>query len=115
MKQIQLQNKNLSEIPFNFLIGGDGKTYELRGWNLRSGFEELPFNSECITVGLIGDFTVNEPAMNQIHEVEAFISESIRRRKLMKNYRIHGARLHEKDGHKMFTKFKTLSQWAGWI
>lgn len=68
-----------------------------------------------ITVGLIGDFTVNEPAMNQFHEVEAFISESIRRRKLMKNYKIHAARLHEKDGHKIFTKFKALSEWAGWI
>jgi N-acetylmuramoyl-L-alanine amidase len=110
-----LQNQNITDIPFNFLIGGDGKTYELRGWNYRSGFDQLPFNSESITVGLIGDFTCVEPVENQVQEVNAFISESIRRRKLISDYKIHGARLHESDGHKMFKKFKSMEEWVGWI
>lgn len=111
----RLQTQNWSEIPFNFLIGGDGKTYELRGWKYRSGFDEIPFNNETITVGLIGDFTFKEPAVIQVHEVDALISESIRRRKLLADYKIRGARLHEKDGHKMFKIFKTSAQWAGWV
>lgn len=110
-----MQNRNFTDLPFNFLIGGDGKTYEVRGWQYLSAFEGIPFNSESITVGLIGDFTKNEPADVQIHEFKALLSESIRRRKLMSNYKIHGAKLHEKDGHKMFRIIRTLTQWEGWI
>lgn len=110
-----MQERNFSEIPFNFLIGGDGKTYEVRGWKYISAFDDIPFNSKSLTVGLIGDFTLKDPADIQVHEVKALISESVRRRKLLSNYKIHGARLHEKDGHKMFKIFKTLTQWAGWI
>lgn len=112
---LSLQAQNITDIPFNFLIGGDGKTYETRGWNYRSGFDQLPFNNESITVGLIGDFTFVEPVENQVKEVNALISEAIRRRKLLSNYKVHGARLEEKDGHKMFKKFKTLNEWVGWI
>ena len=103
--------------PYNFLIGGDGKTYEMRGWNYKSGFEGLPFNDQAVTVGLIGDFSHIEPATNQVQEVDAFISDSIKRRKLLKNYKIHVARLPEKprDGHKMIDTFKQKKQWAGWI
>lgn len=110
-----MQKHNFSELPFNFLIGGDGKTYEVRGWKYISAFDKIPFNNESLTVGLIGDFTIIEPVDIQIHEVKALISESIRRKKLSSNYKIHGARLHERDGHKMFKIFRTLSQWAGWI
>lgn len=109
------QKYNMTDIPFNFLIGGDGKTYELRGWSYLSGFEDLPFNNRSLTVGLMGDFTSREPAFNQVQEVEAFISESIRRQKLSENYVIHGVQLYNKDGSKMFAQFKTFVRWAGLI
>lgn len=102
-------------MPFNFLVGGDGKTYELRGWKFQSGFDGIPFNHKSITVGLIGDFTIKEPVAIQVHEVNALISESVRRKKLSADYKIHGARLHEKDGLKMFKIFRKFAQWAGWI
>lgn len=63
----------------------------------------------------MGDFTHVEPVENQIQEVHALISESIRRKKLLPSYKIHGARLHETDGHKMFKIFKKLREWVGWI
>lgn len=75
----------------------------------------MPFNNESIAVGLIGDFTFVEPVENQVQEVNALISESIRRRKLMSNYKIRGARQEEKDGYKMFKKFNSLEEWVGWI
>ena len=105
----------MSDIPFNFLIGGDGKTYELRGWNYLSGFNDLPFNNESIHVGLIGDFTFIEPRKHQVEEVNALISESIRRRKLSPDFKVLGARGSKLDGLKMFEQLETLEGWYGWI
>lgn len=102
----------MTEIPYNFLIGGDGKTYEIRGWSYLSGFEDLPYNNQSLTVGLIGNFTAREPALNQVLEVEAFISESVRRQKLSSNYFVHAARLHNQDATQLFAKFKMLARWA---
>lgn len=105
----------LANFPFNFLIGGDGKTYELRGWQYVSGFDSLPFNNQSFTVAFIGDFTFAEPAEIQVGEFKALINESIRRRKLSKNYKIHGARFRDRDGLKMFKRFEALTQWSGLI
>jgi len=111
------QQEYETNIPFNFLIGGDGRMYEIRGWMYASGFD-LPRNNETITVGLIGDFTHHEShaTAKQLAEAKAFISESIRRKKLNANYRIYGARLHEQDGEKFFKNIESLtSRWAGYV
>lgn len=42
-----------NDIPYNFLIGGDGETYEGRGWSEQSGFSFIPRNSS-LTIGIIG-------------------------------------------------------------
>lgn len=110
-----LQNSNISDIPFNFLIGGDGKTYEIRGWNYLSGFNEMNYNEQSFVVALIGDFTYNKPSDYQIKEVEALISESVRRRKLSSNYQILGFQKSKRDGHEMFKKLRLLDGWVGWI
>ena len=102
-------------MPFNFLIGGDGKTYELRGWNYQSGFDEIPMRNESFTVGLIGDFTYTDPLDVQVAEVEALIAESVRRLKLCKQYKIHGLRQHKLDGLKMFLVFLSWVEWGGWV
>lgn len=109
-----LQDQNISDIPFNFLIGGDGKTYEVRGWNYLSGFD-LPNNNKSFSVGLIGDFTYSEPRKHQIDEVNALISESIRRRMLKPEYKILGMRESKRDGEKLFKQLETLDGWEGWI
>lgn len=50
MTTMKTQNASL---PYNFLIGGDGETYEIRGWSEQSGFTFLPQNSS-LTIGIIG-------------------------------------------------------------
>lgn len=87
----------------------------MRGWSYQSGFEDLKFNNQTITVGLIGDFTKDSPSKDQVNEVNAFISESIRREKLSKDYKIHGARLHDGDALQILSVFKKIERWAGWI
>lgn len=102
---------NPDAIAYNFLIGGDGLTYEGRGFNLQSGFN-LPNRNVSLTVGIIGeiwylififfkinvpfvstgDFTSQKPSKSQLDELEALIRESVLRGKLAPNFTIHGAR-----------------------
>lgn len=42
-----------SDVPYNFLIGNDGQTYQGRGWSHQSGFVEIPQNSS-LTIGFMG-------------------------------------------------------------
>lgn len=50
MKAIETEN---STLPYNFLIAGDGETYEIRGWSEQSGFSFLPHNTS-LTIGILG-------------------------------------------------------------
>lgn len=102
-------------LPFNFLIGGDGKTYEMRGWSFQSGFEHIPFNNESLTVGFIGDFTHVKPSRHQVYEVGALIAESVRRKKLKRSFKIHGLKIHGMGSLGMYAEFSEWLEWAGWV
>jgi hypothetical protein len=80
-----------------------------------SGFNDLPYNEQSFVVALMGDFTYIEPEQHQIDEVNALISESIRRRKLNSEYKILGIRQSLRDGGQMFKKLTSLGGWVGWI
>jgi hypothetical protein len=95
-------------------------TYEVRGWNLQSGFD-IPIVEKALTIGLIGNFTAKVPDEVQIAEVNAFIAEAMRREKLRADYKILGARQQSKnntglDGEKLFeTLKKFFLRWNGLI
>lgn len=46
-----------SDLCYNFLIGGDGETYEIRGWSEQSGFTFIPQNIS-LTIGMIGKLLI---------------------------------------------------------
>ncbi|XP_063633130.1 uncharacterized protein LOC134804117 isoform X2 [Cydia splendana] len=51
-----LESKHLGyDIPYNFLIGNDGRVYQGRGWN-REGAHTLGFNRCSLGVAFIGDY-----------------------------------------------------------
>jgi hypothetical protein len=92
------------------LIGGDGITYEVKGWSLQSDFE-LPNRNCSLVVGLIGDFTDNRPSKRQLDELEALIRESVQRGKLSSNFTIQGGRSFQNDAAQLFL---IASKWSKW-
>lgn len=93
------------DIPFNFLIGEDGQTYEGRGWKHESGFSHLNILNSSMAIGVLGNFTETTPMVNLLKEIKSLIKESIRRRKLHSNYNIYGIRnrtISEHDGNALF-------------
>uniref|UniRef100_A0A2Y9D1L5 Peptidoglycan recognition protein family domain-containing protein n=1 Tax=Anopheles dirus TaxID=7168 RepID=A0A2Y9D1L5_9DIPT len=105
-------------IPYNFLIGGDGVTYEARGWKSQHGFQELPGQNTTLVVGMIGDFTDRQPADVQYAELKAFLTESIRRLSLTPHYRLHGAvnaTRASNDGAALYNQLQRWPHWKGLV
>lgn len=89
-----LQNDSMyssgEDLPYNFLIGGDGKTYEGRGWNYEMGIESYIIDpSTSFLIGLIGNYTHTTPETKQIEEIKSLLDVTQRRNKLWKNYNVY--------------------------
>lgn len=52
-QKMWLQKENI-DIPFNYLIGGDGRAYEVRGWSIQSN-SDIRRNTS-LSIGLIGEY-----------------------------------------------------------
>ncbi|XP_052860840.1 peptidoglycan-recognition protein SB2-like isoform X2 [Anopheles cruzii] len=101
-------------IPFNFLIGGDGVTYEARGWKSQHGFTDLPGHNTTLVVGIIGDFTERQPPEVQYAELKALFTESIRRFSLSAQYRIRGVVHGTQSAGDPTALYSQLQRWPHW-
>ncbi|CAO1316068.1 unnamed protein product [Diamesa tonsa] len=84
---------DIDDIPFNFIIGGNGDVFEGRGWNLIG--EHSPdrhgtsYNKDSIGISFIGDYRNSQPSQNQIDSIISFFTQSIQEGKLNSNYSIY--------------------------
>lgn len=116
LKEMQTQgNKNGDgEIPYNFLIGGDGQTYEVRGWNHESGLSILPQQSSLV-IGFIGNYTFIPPTDTQCTSALSIVNESMQRKKLHNSYQVFGLRnlsISHFDGEALFNR---ISKWQRFV
>lgn len=105
-------------IPYNFLIGGDGKTYEGRGWRAQHGFPDLPGKNDTIVVGIIGTYNNIRPDDVLYAETKALITESIRRFSLSPAYRVYGVvngSLSKDDAADLYSELKQWRHWRGFV
>ncbi|KAG5676720.1 hypothetical protein PVAND_006532 [Polypedilum vanderplanki] len=81
VKQIQVENSHLDDIPYNYLIGGDGKVYEGRGFEFEgqhtANLHGTEFNSIGICIAFIGNYNVTSPNENQLNVLREFINHFI--------------------------------------
>lgn len=102
------------EIPYNFLIGGDGQTYEVRGWNHDSGLSILPQQSSLV-IGFIGNYTFVPPTETQCTSALSIVNESMERKKLHSSYQVFGLRnlsISHFDGEALFNR---ISKWQRFV
>ncbi|XP_070499680.1 uncharacterized protein [Chironomus tepperi] len=80
VKSIQIQDAALDDIPYNFLIGGDGNVYEGRGFNFTGqhtqNLESTDYNSIGICIAFIGNYQSIAPSVDQISLLSDFIRTS---------------------------------------
>lgn len=92
------------------MIGGDGQTYEIRGWNYENGMDHIPrkssivigFVGDCFKIQLIyettksnsllflGNYNINSPSIKQLKNAYSLIEEMRRRQLLHDDFKIFG-------------------------
>ena len=77
VKSIQTQDSNLDDIPYNYLIGGDGRIYEGRGIKYQgqhtANLDATEYNSIGICIAFIGNYQITVPVTTQISLLTRFI------------------------------------------
>ncbi|XP_054260300.1 peptidoglycan-recognition protein SB2-like [Macrosteles quadrilineatus] len=79
VRQIQDMNMDkwkFSDIVYNFLVGGDGRIYEGRGWR-RPGEHTDDWNHKSIGIAAIGDFRDEAPNEEMLEGIERFVNLGI--------------------------------------
>ncbi|XP_002134711.2 peptidoglycan-recognition protein LC isoform X2 [Drosophila pseudoobscura] len=100
-------------IGYNFLVGGDGRVYEGRGWD-RVGAHTKGYNKGSIGISFIGTFTAIRPAERQLKACQLLISEGLRLKMLAPDFRLYGHRqlsATESPGEELY---KIIQKWPHW-
>lgn len=117
-----------ADILFNFLIGGDGQTYEARGWWHQSGVLDVPASllaangvsnatnpGASLTVAFIGDYSARAPSEAQLRQAETLLGEAVQRGRLTPDYRAYGVRYLAEAADNGDALWAELARrWAHW-
>ncbi|CAN7937003.1 unnamed protein product, partial [Ixodes hexagonus] len=79
------------DISYSFLIGGDGRVYEGRGWD-RIGAHTLGYNNQSLAFAFIGDFSNHIPNRRMLIAAQRLIGCGIALGKIRPDYTLHGHR-----------------------
>jgi len=105
---------NWGQVGYNFMIGGDGRVYEGRGWDY-IGAHTLGSNSISIGIAFIGNFNQMEATKEQLNACLLLLEEGVRLKKLKPDYLIFGHRQlleTESPGDKLYNIIKTWPHFA---
>ncbi|KAF5303123.1 hypothetical protein FQA39_LY10130 [Lamprigera yunnana] len=91
MQNYHIDQVNLDDISYNFLIGGDGNVYEGRGWH-KEGAHTRKYNSKSIGIAFIGDFTRELPSDKALNATKALLACGVAKEELTPNYLLYGAK-----------------------
>lgn len=135
------QEEENIDIPYNYLIGGDGRAYEARGWHRESDHVPIHSNSSLsiafigeksivdyyyyywtisgnfiylIKFSFAGNFTHIPPSTEQIGAAYALILELKHQKKIAKNYRVLGVSYHKRAYQDGAALFNVTSEWKAW-
>ncbi|XP_053624266.1 peptidoglycan recognition protein-like isoform X2 [Plodia interpunctella] len=104
------------DIPYNFLVGNDGRIYEGRGWSVE-GAHTFGFNKCTIGLGFIGDYRQNAGTQHskvteaQLNRTLMLLQESVRLGFLHKDYFIVAAMDLQSTESPGDNLYKALLQW----
>ncbi|KAK7480186.1 hypothetical protein BaRGS_00028571 [Batillaria attramentaria] len=90
-QNFHMNSRGYSDVGYNFLVGGDGKIYEGRGWN-RVGAHTLGFNSRAIAISFMGNFMKQSPTSSAINAAKNLIACGVREGKIRSSYKLYGHR-----------------------
>lgn len=91
IQDMHLDERGWWDIAYNFLVGGDGRIYEGRGWD-KSGAHSVNFNSKSLGIAFIGNYQKYAPVEAQINATLNLIACGVEKGYLTPIREIHGHR-----------------------
>ncbi|XP_071640037.1 uncharacterized protein [Temnothorax longispinosus] len=89
--RIMQDKKDLVDIAYNFLVGGDGLAYVGRSWNHTRGHSDL-YKRISIGIAFIGNFTSFVPPETQLNAAQKLIEFGVENGKITPDYKLLGHR-----------------------
>ncbi|CAN8031696.1 unnamed protein product [Ixodes persulcatus] len=80
-----------SDIGYSFLVGGDGRVYEGRGWGT-VGAHTRGYNSNGIAISFVGNFMTQKPNQAMLNAAQKLIACGIKMGKISSTHSLHGHR-----------------------
>ena len=81
----------MGDVPYNFLIGGDGNVYEGRGFAYQAEILRDSYFGDyhqSIIVAFIGNFSSEQPSFEHVLSFNNFLTTSVSGNKIIPNYEL---------------------------
>lgn len=75
LQEDHIKGLNYTDIPYNFLVAGDNRIYEGRGWNCFSSYDSNAV--QLFAVAFLGKYDDRPPTVQQVKALEAFLENAI--------------------------------------
>lgn len=79
------------QVGYNFLVGGDGRIYEGRGWDIEGSHTRMN-NKDSIGISFLGDFRKADATEKALEACRLLMDQGVRLKKLKPNYDLLGHR-----------------------
>ncbi|XP_022096200.1 peptidoglycan recognition protein-like [Acanthaster planci] len=96
MQNIQnyhMDSKGWNDIGYNFVIGGDGRVYEGRGWEtVVPHTSEISYDPRIVVIALIGNYTDSPRSLGMVNVLKQLFTCGVEKAQLTENLVICGQR-----------------------
>ncbi|XP_017886139.2 peptidoglycan-recognition protein 1-like [Ceratina calcarata] len=108
-----MDEKNWTDIGYNFVVGEDGNVYEGRGWD-KHGAHSKPYNSKSIGICIIGNFVDHNPNTAAINATQDLIAYGTTIGKIKEQYTLLGHSQTAATSCPGKSLYKLIQTWPGW-
>ncbi|XP_053697051.1 peptidoglycan-recognition protein LB [Sabethes cyaneus] len=114
MQHMHQQVRGWNDIGYSFAIGGDGRIYQGRGFNV-IGAHAPRYNARSVGICLIGDWRFDLPPKQMLNALHSLIEYGVHNNILESNYTLIGhrqTRPTECPGDRLYTEIQTWPHYS---
>lgn len=114
MQHMHQQDRGWNDIGYSFAIGGDGRIYQGRGFNV-IGAHAPRYNSRSVGICMIGDWRFDLPPQQMMTALHSLIEYGVRNNLIESNYTLIGhrqTRPTECPGDRLYSEIQTWAHYS---
>ncbi|XP_030762856.1 peptidoglycan-recognition protein LF-like [Sitophilus oryzae] len=109
LQTYDIESRSMSDIAYNFLVGGDGAIYEGRGWKFHGDHNE-EYNSKSLGIAFIGTFANAKPTKIQSMTFNKLVNKASKEKRLKRDYKLL---IDKGSGDQLIALVKNWPHFAG--